>query len=457
MNRRLLLPLVLSLALQAGTQAHADAVLYGRVGVSVDHVDADANAAWGRPAVGGPSFDVMTFIDGANQALSDAGYTEALPAPRGVNTVVGDLLFGTIEWDSLDDETQGRILDALNDALTPGLAYRGWDLNANSRGSRIGVKGSEDLGNGLKAIYQVELAIPVVDTDGAIANGDPNRLRMRNSFVGLANDRGTLLVGRHDTPAKISTGRLDLFADTLADYNYTVGFDDVRADNSVLVISPDLWGFQLAGALIPAGGATLLGVRNPNADGIAEGWSAALTYTRGPLYASAAYEVLGSELWTPQDAAYDIVHGVFAGDDTKWRLGLGLLDWNGFTLTGVYESRSGVLGLPGQASARLWQLQAGYAFGNNQIKAMYGQAALDPCADPLAVGFRYTCTPGMLGLAFADALDGIIDQQDKSVWALGFDHNFSRRTRVYTLFTAVDDTAPDADWSGFSAGMVHSF
>jgi hypothetical protein len=55
---------------------------------------------------------------------------------------------------------------------------------------------------------------------------------------------------------KISTGKLDLFADTMADYNGTVGFRDLRADNVVAYISPSLAGFQLSGAIVPSGGAT---------------------------------------------------------------------------------------------------------------------------------------------------------------------------------------------------------
>jgi predicted porin len=435
----------------------ADATIYGKAHVSVDYVDADADAAWNRPAAGAPSFDVMSFIHDANQALNDAGYVAALPPPRDLDTVVGDLLFGTIQFDALDALTQERILDAVDDALTPGHAFRGWGLNANDRASRIGVKGSEDLSNGLKAIYQIELDIPMADTDYAAFNGDRGRIRMRNSFVGLASPWGTLLVGRHDTPTKISTGRLDLFADTLADYNYTVGFNDLRADNSLLYISPSLWGLQLAGAVIPGGGSTATGIRSTANDDIAAGWSVALSYQSGPFYASAAYELLGSAFWATQDGAYDIAHAVFADDESKWRIGLGLLDWQGFSLSGIYESRTNVLGMPVEADAELWQVQAGYALGNNLIKAMYGQADLGACADPWNIGFRYTCTAGVIGQAFPDRLSGVLNQQDKSTWAIGFDHNFSKRTKVYTLYTAVRDDNENADWSGFSLGMMHSF
>jgi len=435
----------------------ADATIYGRAHVSIDYVDVDPDAAWGRPAPGAPAFDVLGFIEDANRALNDAGYTAALPPPRELDTVIGDLLYGTIPFDSLDSATRQRIFDAVDDAVTSGQAFRGWDLNANNRASRLGVKGSEDLGGGLKAIYQLEFEIPMTDTDDAAINGDPGRLRMRNSFLGLSSAWGTLLVGRHDTPTKMSTARLDLFADTLADYNYTVGFNDIRADNSVLYVSPSLRGLTFSADIIPGGGSTLVGVDNPDSDGIAEGWSVALDYERGPFYASVAYELLGSAFWAPQDAAYDMMHGVFADDERKWRIGLGLLDWNGLTLTGVAESRTNVLGMPVEADATLWQIQAAYGFGNNLIKAMYGQAHLDSCADPWVNGFRYTCTAGKIGQVFGDRLNGVLDQGDKHTWALGLDHKLSKRTKVYTLYTSVEDDNPDADWNGFSLGMLHVF
>jgi predicted porin len=455
MRERLLVLAAATLA--APLSAFAEATVYGRAHVSVDYVDVDPNAAWSRPAVAGPSFDALGFINEANQVLNDAGYTAALPPPRELDTVVGDLLYGTIPFDSLDAVTQQRILDAVDNALTTGRAFRGWDLNASNRASRLGVRGSEDLGEGLQAIYQVELEIPITDTDGVAFNGDPGQVRMRNSFVGVAHGWGSFLVGRHDTPNKLSTAALDLFADTLADYNFTVGFGDVRADNSLLYVSPSLWGLQLTGAVIAGGGSSAIGLPNPDSDSLAEGWSVALTYKRGPFYASAAYELLGSALWAPQDGTMDMMHGVFADDETKWRVGLGLLDWRGFTLTGIYESRSNVFGMPVEADASLWQVQAGYAFGNNLIKVMYGQADLDACADPWDLGFRYTCTAGKIGQLFGGRLNGVLDQADKQTWAVGLDHNFSRATKVYALYTAVDDDNPDADWSGFSLGMVHSF
>ena len=70
---------------------------------------------------------------------------------------------------------------------------RGPYLNGISDyGSRIGVKGSEDLGNGLKAIWQVESRIHLGNS-----NKSSDTLANRDSFIGLQHDKyGTVRAGR---------------------------------------------------------------------------------------------------------------------------------------------------------------------------------------------------------------------------------------------------------------------
>jgi len=165
----------------------------------------------------------------------------------------------------------------------------------------------------------------------------------------------------------------------------------------------------------------------------------------------------------------------------KWRIGLGLLDWNGFTLTAIYEQQenlpsgqypTSVAFVDAQTGAvatgfgqtvekqQLWQVQAAYAFGNNEIKAMYGSVSRDNTK--LFGATRDTTIAAdnlrQLGRAVRDDLEG-----DRYTWAVGFDHNFSKRSKVYALYTAVEDDLNGtpgfggAEWSGFSLGMIHSF
>jgi predicted porin len=165
-------------------------------------------------------------------------------------------------------------------------------------------------------------------------------------------------------------------------------------------------------------------------------------------------------------------------DQTQWRFGLGLLDWNGFSLAAIYAHMEGLAGsdwyttgqsfntnalgnattynawnwwMPGGPDKMdLWQVSAGYRFGNSQIKAMYGASTFDTDYVPNAGD-----TPLQLART-SDLLTG-----DRSTWAVGYDYNFSKRTTAYLLYTSVEDDRSDwvagSEWDGFSLGMMHSF
>ncbi len=100
----------------------------------------------------------------------------------------------------------------------------GWDIQSNA--SRLGFKGTEDLANGLKAIWKMEFGVDLADSGscpstvssaaglvGSPTVGQGNFTgkcttdvwSARNAYVGLAGGWGTFLIGRHDTPMKMST------------------------------------------------------------------------------------------------------------------------------------------------------------------------------------------------------------------------------------------------------------
>jgi predicted porin len=252
----------------------------------------------------------------------------------------------------------------------------------------------------------------------------------RNMYVGLAGGWGTFLVGRHDTPYKMSTGKLDLFVDELGDYNSLIGFNDIRVSSAIAYVSPSWAGLSFAGAVV----APHLYDRNSgvDSDSLAEAFSAALTYDNAGFFATVAYEVLSEdwlEAWAGQTTGLDLSAAV-ESDDTKWRVGLG---WTGagFTVGGLYEWQDSILGVE-DFDAERWQIQAGYTFGNNMVKASYGQETFDE---------------DIFGLS-----------PDVDAWAVGFDHNLSKRTKAYVQYVDRDVDGSDAlDVSGFSVGMVHKF
>ncbi len=82
-----------------------------------------------------------------------------------------------------------------------GLAQNTLDAG-NINGSRFGLRGSEALGNGLKAIFTVETGI-ANDASGATSLGN------RQTFVGLDGGFGTLTAGRHYTAYDSARGAID--------------------------------------------------------------------------------------------------------------------------------------------------------------------------------------------------------------------------------------------------------
>ncbi len=166
-------------------------------------------------------------------------------------------------------------------------------LSVTSHDSRFGVKGSADLDNGMKAVYQLETEVDFDDDNNGLFDS------MRNTYVGLAGDFGTVVMGRHDTPYKISRGKLDVFGDTHGDYNAIMGdTHDARADNVIAYISPAMGGVTIAAALVTDLADDNLGdTTNSTAIGGTtreqQGISIAGMYSDGPLYAALAFQSLG--------------------------------------------------------------------------------------------------------------------------------------------------------------------
>ena len=70
--------------------------------------------------------------------------------------------------------------------------------NLEDAGSRIGIKGSEDLGNGNAVIYNLEWGF-----DGMALNGKGG-YETRKALLGITGDWGTFAAGRQDNPFKVT-------------------------------------------------------------------------------------------------------------------------------------------------------------------------------------------------------------------------------------------------------------
>lgn len=94
-----------------------------------------------------------------------------------------------------------------NSVVTAGASNSAMRINNDA--SRLGVKASEDLGDGLKALFQYEVQM---DSNGNVGNGLGNGTR--NSGVGLEGGFGKVIMGIWDSPYKVVHNKTELFDNT---------------------------------------------------------------------------------------------------------------------------------------------------------------------------------------------------------------------------------------------------
>ena len=156
-------------------------------------------------------------------------------------------------------------------------------------GSRIGFKGSDDLGNGLKAIWQVESAIHLGNNDGK-ADGWANR----DSFIGLQGDFGTIRAGRISNAMKANMDAVDPW-----EYNNQVlGLGKFTRTGAryvgIAYNSPEFAGFKLSALYSPRDNVNG-GDRNAEYDhGIGSGdkYSVGVNYQNAGYFAKYGFDYL---------------------------------------------------------------------------------------------------------------------------------------------------------------------
>ncbi|MFB9122544.1 porin [Paraburkholderia dipogonis] len=151
---------------------------------------------------------------------------------------------------------------------------------SNLSATSWGLKGTEDLGGGLSAIFQIENGF-----DGSNGNlATAGRLFSRQAWVGMATPFGTVTLGRQYDP--LTDLEQGLTADTFSGWFATPGDIDnydssARFNNAVKWVSP-AWNGLTAEAMYALGGVA-------GATGSGQTWSAALAYSRAPFNIAGGY------------------------------------------------------------------------------------------------------------------------------------------------------------------------
>lgn len=151
------------------------------------------------------------------------------------------------------------------------------------QGSRFGLKGSEDLGGGLKAIFQLENGFNA--STGALGQG--GLMFGRQAYVGLSSaNAGTVTLGRQYDSVVDNLGPLTANGHWAGQY-FSHPFDNdntdnsFRVNNSIKYTSANYGGFTFDGLY---GFSNAAGQFANN-----RAWSLGASYSNGPLTVAAAY------------------------------------------------------------------------------------------------------------------------------------------------------------------------
>lgn len=258
-----------------------------------------------------------------------------------------------------------------------GVGSGGWS------GSRLGFKGSEDLGNGLKALFTLEQGFNVDNGTNQIAGSQFSR----QSWVGLEGAFGFVGLGRQHSPgffaflydAADATSLSPQFLLALAARANIVTAGAARISNSINYKSPDMGGLKF-NAIYGFNEVSQTGNRRKN-DLFALGAS----YANGPISAGVTFSQVN-------DAATD-------KNKHEWLVGAAY-DFGMFKLLGSYQRVENAT--IAEETDNVWQIG----------------------------GVVPVSAAGRVHVAYG-RLDAEMDDADANAWTVMYSHQWSKRTSVY--------------------------
>ncbi|WP_029526005.1 porin [Polaromonas glacialis] len=302
-----------------------------------------------------------------------------------------------------------------------GVGQRQTAVNTSGvNGSRWGLKGSEDLGGGMSAIFQLESGFSL-DTGASAQNGT---LFSRQAFVGLQSGFGTVSLGRqysaYDNLQGATNHNYDAFTFSARGAVSANGIKDYtnRIDNSIAYTSPSFGGFS--GAVVYGFGenknataGTPPVVVNSDATDSA---SVHIKYANGPILVGYAYQ-------------QDKLAGVGAAQDkNKYNLVGGSYDFGVAKLTASYNTVK-----------------------NNTLKDKEGQIGVSVPfgAAAISAGYARSKTEGITG-----------ERTGKGYSILGT-YALSKRTGLYAgaqnTKAHILNAAAETEITTYGLGVRHSF
>ena len=289
-------------------------------------------------------------------------------------------------------------------------------------GSRFGLKGGEDLGGGTRAIFQLEEGFNSANG----AQQTPNLMFSRQAYIGVTNaNYGTLTAGRQYasyyqllSPYSPTTWLTGFYGAHAGDVD---GLDTIyRANNTLLYMSPKLYGFKFSGSYSFAG--------VPGSAYQGSTWSTAVQYAQGPIGIAVGFSKInnsnvnggtfGTDTATSNNGAQAGISAVTNGFQTaraqqRFAVGAGYTFNSQFDITATY---SNVQYIPGIGSS-----YRNLAIWNSGGIVLHWKPT---AAWDFATGYAYTR---------ATESNGITSSASYSQFNLSEYYSLSKRTGIYAL------------------------
>jgi predicted porin len=293
---------------------------------------------------------------------------------------------------------------------------------AQQSGSRFGVRGTENLGGGLAATFQIEHRFNA-DT-GAQSNF---KFWHGRSIVGLRGGFGEINLGHNYTPLFWVQLAADPWGwDTVANLSNTQAGTQVRFSNSLEYVTPSMGGLQGRVMWAPS-----------EAAGVSANFGLSALYNAGPLYVGFGYEKHGHNQPGAAATVAGSVNGAAANNKAmaltaNYNLGFMKL-WTNVTKTEVDP----VAGTVPNTRIRGVNVSATVPMGAGEFRATVGNQSS-----------RAVTTTAISGSKVRD-------------FGVGYHHNLSNRTTLYVDLnrgrTTNAATNVSTSATGYDFGVKHNF
>jgi len=301
------------------------------------------------------------------------------------------------------------------------------DINLHCTTCSLGVKGSEDLGNGLKAIFFLDFQYNTTERGGRSTSGNQSdtlgnevatdSLTDRDQWLGLDTAAGQFRIGTISTLYKSDGAKIDpLYRTALQGRDHHLQSEEFhsgageetqgRATNTIRWDSKDYNGIKV--------GATYT-LDNDETDGEDDNpYGVGGSYENGGVLVFVDYITNDGSATNPM------------GDISAWKVG-GKYSISDFAVMGQYEDGSED---NSDTDLQLWHVAGTYTLGSNMVYAAYGNREVK--------------------------MGGVKDE-DTDTWTIAGVHSFSKSTSAYLGYNNMDDSVGNWEQDQISLGMKHKF